>query len=235
MEKHDEAGDDQSSDDASSDAPSGQDPSGDDQPSNPGTTTLHRLRSMDNPTWGGLVDRYFDRVYGWCLDGGLDEHTAADVAQEVFISALGSLHRYQREPGSTFGGWLRRICQRRIADQFRRRRDQAIGGTDAVDLFAQLASIRQSLTADEASDDANSDASGAILDDKHLLAAVAAVQTEFESDSWRAFWMATVDGRPATDIALELGMTRNAVYLSKSRILKRLRSVLGDAKNSGQT
>jgi RNA polymerase sigma-70 factor (ECF subfamily) len=59
-----------------------------------------------------------------------------------------------------------------------------------------------------------------------LLAAVASVQTEFEALSWQAFWMTTVEGRGASDVAFDLGLTRNAVYLAKSRILKRLRIAL---------
>jgi len=187
----------------------------------PGTTTLGRLKMLDNPTWAKLVETHFDRVYQWCRDAGLDDHTAADVSQDVFVSALGSLHRFQRDPSSSFVGWLRRISQRRIADLFRRRPDLAIGGTDALGLFSQLTSLRDSLSPD---------CHDAEIENERLLAAVAAVQVEFETDSWRAFWLTTVDGRRATDVAFELGMTRNAVYLAKSRVLKRLRAVLGTEK-----
>lgn len=191
-------------------------------PDDPGTTTLGRLKRMDNPSWATLVDQHFDRVYGWCRESGIDDHTAADIAQEVFVSALGSLHRFEKSSVSSFGGWLRTICKRRIADYWRRRREIPMGGTDALNMFSQLGMIRESL--DPGHDNPNVDNQN--LDDDHLLAAVATVQPEFEAVSWRAFWMTTVEGRSATDVAFDLGMTRNAVYLAKSRILKRLRIVL---------
>lgn len=172
---------------------------------------------MENPSWAQLVDQHFDRVYAWGRESGMDDHTAADIAQEVFVSALGSLHRFEKSSSSTFGGWLKTICKRRIADYWRRRREVPMGGTDALVMFSQLTMIRESLDPDQVNQS---------LDDDHLLAAVATVQTEFETLSWRAFWMTTVEGRSATDVAFDLGLTRNAVYLAKSRILKRLRIVL---------
>jgi RNA polymerase sigma-70 factor (ECF subfamily) len=172
---------------------------------------------MDNPRWAGLVEQYFDRVFRWCIDGGVDEHTAADIAQEVFISALGSLHRFKRSDQSTFSGWLRRITQRRIADHWRRKRERAVGGTEAIELFSQLTSIRNSVDPDHIDQG---------LDDERLLNAIASVQSDYQGTSWRAFWMTTVEGRSATDAAFELGITRNAVYLAKSRITKRLQTVI---------
>ena len=54
------------------------------------------------------------------------------------------------------------------------------------------------------------------------------VRAEFEQRTWDAFWKTTVEGRPATDVGQELGMSANAVYLAKSRVLRRLREELVD-------
>jgi RNA polymerase sigma-70 factor (ECF subfamily) len=43
-----------------------------------------------------------------------------------------------------------------------------------------------------------------------------------------AFWKTTVDGESAADAAADLNMTRNAVYLAKSRVLRRLREEFTD-------
>lgn len=184
---------------------------------------MRRLRELDNLAWVDLVTEYFDRVYRWCLEAGLDEHTASDVAQEVFVSALGSLHRFKRDQSSSFGGWFRRITQRRIADYLRRRPEVAAGGTDAFNMLSQLASIRYSLDENNPHPE---------IQDDRILAAVAKVQIEFEATTWRSFWMSTVDGRTTTDIALELGITKNAVYLARSRITKRLRSTLNGEEST---
>lgn len=186
---------------------------------------MRRLCEFDNAAWTEMVNRYFDRIYRWCLDGGLGPHAAADVSQEVFVSALGSMHRFQRDDSSSLSGWLRRICQRRIADHLRRREEVAMGGTDAVKFFSQLIPIQQSVYG------LDKKANELDVDDTKVLAAIAIAQSEFEETTWRAFWMSTVDGFSTTETAFELGLTKNAVYLSKSRITKRLRQIL-EAPNS---
>ena len=55
------------------------------------------------------------------------------------------------------------------------------------------------------------------------LQAIEMIRNEFESKTWEAFWRVTVDGRNVGDVAAEMGMSSNAVYLARSRILRRLR------------
>jgi RNA polymerase sigma-70 factor, ECF subfamily len=52
------------------------------------------------------------------------------------------------------------------------------------------------------------------------------MQAEFQPATWKACWETVVCGRPAAEVARELGMSVNAVYLAKSRVLRRLRQEL---------
>jgi RNA polymerase sigma-70 factor (ECF subfamily) len=52
------------------------------------------------------------------------------------------------------------------------------------------------------------------------------MQSEFRDQTWQACWMHLVDGRKAADVAQELDISVNMVYLAKSRILGRLREEL---------
>ncbi|MEZ6149819.1 MAG: hypothetical protein R3C09_06830, partial [Pirellulaceae bacterium] len=56
---------------------------------------------------------------------------------------------------------------------------------------------------------------------KRLLDLVA---NEFGEQVWRAFEMQILEERPAAEVAEILGMTKNSVYLAKSRVLQRLRA-----------
>jgi RNA polymerase sigma-70 factor, ECF subfamily len=190
----------------------------------PGTTTLRRLKSFDNETWGELVDQHFLTIYRWCQENGLDPHSAADVTQEVFVSALGSLRKFERLSDGSFVGWLRRICQRRIADYHRRNSEHVIGGTDALKMFRRLASVRSAIE----EDDLHAMKS---ISDERLIEALAIAEKEFHEPTWQAFWMAVIEGKSTTDVALELGITKNAVYLAKSRISKRLRELISGMKS----
>jgi RNA polymerase sigma-70 factor (ECF subfamily) len=52
------------------------------------------------------------------------------------------------------------------------------------------------------------------------------MQAEFQPVTWQACWQFVLLDRPATEVAAELGITVNAVYLAKSRVLRRLREEL---------
>jgi RNA polymerase sigma-70 factor (ECF subfamily) len=52
------------------------------------------------------------------------------------------------------------------------------------------------------------------------------MQTDFEPTSWKACWEVVVEGRSAGEVASQLGLTPAAVYVAKSRILRRLRQEL---------
>lgn len=54
------------------------------------------------------------------------------------------------------------------------------------------------------------------------------IRGEFEEKSWQAFWLVTMEDRSADQAAEQLGMTRNAVYIARSRVLRRLRDLLGE-------
>ena len=56
--------------------------------------------------------------------------------------------------------------------------------------------------------------------------ALEVMQAEFQPTTWKACWEHVVAGRPAADVAGELGITPNAVYLAKARVLRRLRAEL---------
>ena len=56
------------------------------------------------------------------------------------------------------------------------------------------------------------------------------VRAEFADRIWQAFWQTTVDDRRGADVAKSLGMSVDAVYQAKSRVLRRVREVLSDAE-----
>jgi RNA polymerase sigma-70 factor (ECF subfamily) len=159
-------------------------------------------------------------VEHWCHQAGLSAEDAADVRQEVFEGVVRGIDGFRHDrPGDSFRGWLYTITRRRLFD-FRRRADRqprATGGTDAHDRLMEL----------PADEPPGSDAVAA--DTRGLYRrCVGLIRAEFEERTWRAFWRVTVDGRPVVEVAAELGMTPGAVYIAKSRVLKRLREEFSD-------
>lgn len=185
--------------------------------------SLEKVREFDDLAWQKMVDLYYPSVYAWCRRSGIDEHTAADVSQEVFRSVAGSLHGFDRDRDRTaesggkqsLGAWIRTITRRRIADHFAASGDPpGLGGTTQQFWMGQLVEPVQS----------EPGAGGS--SNRKLREAVNQVQQEFEPNSWQAFWLVAVQQRPTDEVAESLGMSLNAIYLAKGRIMRRLTELL---------
>jgi RNA polymerase sigma-70 factor (ECF subfamily) len=185
---------------------------------------VRRLQSQDSQAWRRLVFLFGPVVYAWCRRGGLQEADAADVRQEVFHVLSSKIGHFRREgPGSTFRGWLWTITHRKILDHQRRRagRPVAIGGSDVLEQI-QAIPARDDREASDLGGDAA--AERAYL----FRRAAEAIRAEFETRTWQAFYRVAVENQSAADVAADLGMSKGAVYVAKSRVLRRLREELAD-------
>jgi RNA polymerase sigma-70 factor (ECF subfamily) len=145
----------------------------------------------------------------------------ADIFQEVFRSVATHIRTFRKDrPGDTFRGWLLTITQNKIRDHLRHQaaRPQAAGGSDALKQLQQIPEMLDSLD-----DTKEADAQGELL---HR--ALDLIRSQFVEQTWQAFWRVVVDGQTPSDVAMELGITVNAVYKAKSRVLMRLRAELGE-------
>jgi RNA polymerase sigma-70 factor (ECF subfamily) len=185
------------------------------------SSLLARVRAGEAAAWDRLVAVYAPLVWHWCRESGLQEQDRADVVQEVFQAVAGRLPAFRPQPGGTFRGWLRIITRHKICDLFRRREHEpaGAGGSDAARWFGQVAAPPE-IDEGPASEEG----------DRQLLARriLDLLRPEFSEQAWQAFWKTAVEGRPAGDVAAELGMSAGAVRVAKCRVLQRLRAELGE-------
>lgn len=184
------------------------------------SSLLHGLQVRDPAAWRRMAELYTPLIYRWALRAGLQPADAADVVQEVFRVVAARVGGFSREgAGGTFRGWLWRITYHKVGDFFRRRKAgaSAAGGSDALDELHQLAA-----PADSSSSEAAEGLGGL------CRRGLAMVRGEFSETTWQAFWRVVVEDEPPETVSQSLAVSINVVYLAKSRVLRRLREVLGD-------
>ena len=187
------------------------------------STLLDQLRAGQPEAWERFVRLYSPVIYRWCRRSGLSADDAADVFQEVLSEVLLHLSDFRRDrPQDSFSGWLAAITRNKVRDLYRRRqgRAEAQGGSTAQ---RQMAEIPQPLEPSE--EFIQPDAESAAWLSRQALDLIRA---EFETRTWEAFWRVTIQGQPSSQVAEDLKMSIPAVYTAKSRVLRRLRQVMGE-------
>ncbi len=179
-------------------------------------TLLDHLRETpDGAAWERFVDIYAPMIYRWLREKGLQDEDAQDVGQEVMLAVLREMPKFQYDRSvGTFRGWLRGVVSNRALMFWRNRQGKpaGVGGSEFEKQLEQLADS-DSIAARCWDEEHNRHVAGRVL---------ALIQAEFEPTTWRAFWGVVVDGEKAAAVANALGITVNAVYLAKSRVLRRL-------------
>ncbi len=141
------------------------------------------------------------------------------MVQEVFINVARGIGRFQRrKTEGSFRCWLATITRNCVKDHHRRRvqQPQAAGGTAAL---VQMNQLRDSLDHSISEANLNESLPRRVLD---------LVESEFEPTTWQAFWLMTVEGVSAAEVAQRLKLNVASVYQAKSRVLRRFRQRLGE-------
>lgn len=176
----------------------------------------HLCHAPESESWDRLVQLYGPLIRAWLRRYNVQDNDADDLVQEVLLAVSKDLGKFEHggEPGA-FRGWLKAILVNRLRKfwQARDRRPKASGDSEIAARLAQL-----DAPASEMSRIWNRDHDQYVL--RQLLALA---EPHFEPSTWKAFWRVALDGLKPDVVAEELGISRNAVIISKCRVLNRLR------------
>jgi RNA polymerase sigma-70 factor (ECF subfamily) len=171
---------------------------------------LERLRQpAEDRAWARFVELYTPLLYHWARRSGCADSDAADLVQEVFALLVRKLPEFHYDRSKSFRAWLHTLAQN-CWRNLRRRAGlpRAAGAPDLDELPAP----------------APTDPLGEVEYRQRLVGrALALMQADFEPTTWKACWECVVAGRPAGEVARELGVRVGTVYAAKSRVLSRLR------------
>ena len=172
---------------------------------------IERSKKGDKDAFGDIVRRHMKRAYYAALAISGEHSDAMDLSQEAFVRAYRG-GQYDREKGR-LSAWLFGIADRRVRHAWRKRAGQP----------RQMAAAQRTAFWDNLPDEeATRQSWDASWEQAVLDQCLQQVRAEVEASTIRAFELFALHGRPAADVAGELGMSRNAVFIAKHRVMKRV-------------
>ncbi|PQO44104.1 RNA polymerase sigma factor [Blastopirellula marina] len=170
----------------------------------------------DDEAWNRLVGLYSPLIRGWLRRFGAATDDIDDVVQEVLTVVFRRFPEFQRQPrAGAFRSWLRTITANCLRDHWRKsnRRAAAVGGSDFGEMVAQLEDPQSGMSR--------------LWNREHdqyvIQYLLEEVRPNFTAQTWRAFQRFALDGRSADEVSQELGISVNAVFIAKSRVMSSLR------------
>lgn len=177
-------------------------------------TLLERLRQPEErAAWDRFVRLYTPLLCGCARRLGMQDSDVHDLVQDVFATLVQKLPEFRYDRDRSFRGWLQAVVRNRWLETRRRRAP--------VPLDAQAGPL---------ADLPGPEDSGMFAETEYrrelVRRALELIAGDFQPATWRAWCEFVVAGRPAADVAKELGTSAHAVYLAKARVLRRLREEL---------
>ncbi len=181
---------------------------------------LLRAQTGEENAWRDLTDLYRPLIIGWLNRQGVPAVDLEDLSQDVLLSVVKHLPTFEHSGHrGAFRSWIRAIVCSRTIDYWRAvgASAQASGGSGATDALQHIADPDSDLNR-QWDEEHDRYVLGCLLD---------AVEEEFEPATLRAFRRLAVDGASGAEVAEELGLSMAAVYVAKSRVLRRIRQEAG--------
>lgn len=185
---------------------------------------LVRLREAhDEDAWAQFVELYAPLVYGFARKHGLQDADAADLTQDVLQAVSGGIRRFEYDPHrGSFRGWLFTVVRNKLRNfvAAQKRPGRGSGDADAQQRLQEVPAREEEQTAwwDQE------------YERRVFAWAAEQVRGHFQESTWQAFWQTAVEGKSGQEAARNLGMTTAAVYLARSRIMARLRSLVREVQ-----
>lgn len=171
-------------------------------------------RQSDSEAWHRLAAVYSPLIRGWIRrDLRLKDHDADDVVQEVLAVVAKRVYEFDRQRTGSFRAWLKSITVNCLRSFARKRQPAATGDSQILEMLHQIEDPAAELSRqwDREHDEC---VMKQLLDD---------VKQHFTETTWRAFERAALENVSTEVVAAELGISPNAVFIARSRVMTRLR------------
>ena len=172
-------------------------------------TLLDKIASGDEISWDEFYRKYAPVIKAVARYKGI-EYDADDICQQVMMHFFKQSKTFKFDPGiAKFRTYLGRIVSWKIIDYYRKKREKLSGELDAVPVDAELDKIYMAewhkVIIAEAEDE---------------------LRKRVSLDTFQAYQLYAVQGRPVEKVAAFLECSVNQVYQAKKRCFAMMREIL---------
>ena len=172
-------------------------------------TLLEKITSGDEISWDEFYRKYAKVIKAVARYKGI-EYDADDICQQVMMHFFKQSKTFKFDPGiAKFRTYLGRIVSWKIIDYYRKKREKLSEELDAVPVDAELDKIYMAewhkVIIAEAEDE---------------------LRKRVSPDTFQAYQLYAVQGRPVEKVAAFLECSANQVYQAKKRCFAMMREIL---------
>jgi RNA polymerase sigma factor (sigma-70 family) len=181
-----------------------------------GTTNpalLDRLGDWrDHEAWVDFVTLYDPLIRSISSRYRLGAETTEELCQRVWIDLARRMRTYRYDPGKTFRGWLRRLCQSRAIDLLRKKKANTVEWLEDQPFASLTHDAFASIELDEC----------AVSIRSRLLSQAEEVQDAVRrrvgERTWQVFWSIAVEGQSVGETAASHGVSYYAAFAARKRV-----------------
>jgi RNA polymerase sigma-70 factor (ECF subfamily) len=178
---------------------------------------LARAVGGSEEAWDRLCALYRPLILDWLRRHGLRPEDCEDLAQEILVAVVKGLPEFSHTGNrGAFRAWMRTITVNRTRNFWKARsgREAASGDSGLLRMLNDLEDPDSALSR--------------VWDQQHdeyvIRCLLDMVELEFEPKTVLAFRRLAIDGASGEEVARELSTSVAAVYVAKTRVLKRIRA-----------
>lgn len=184
---------------------------------------VNRLKDcQDQESWQEFFDTYWRLIFATARKTGLSETEAEEVVQETVITVARKMPEFHYDPSRcTFKGWLLRVTQFKIIDQFRKRTPAFVQHAASDPAGTRTATV-------ERVPDPNGEELAGIWEEEWaqnlFQAAMDRVKRKVNPGHFQMFYLNVVEKMGIREVARTMRVNPAVVYMAKSRVRRAIRN-----------
>ena len=169
----------------------------------------------DSPRWPEFYAIYKPILQSYFRKQGLSDSDANDLTQDVFLKLLRNIKSYDRTR-TRFRTWLFTVARHALIDRARRQSARKRAMEDWVKHALATADDEEARQRKEFEEDHHR---------RILRFAFEQVRRRSSERVWNCFEQSVIQGRPGADVAAELNVSTNVVYVNSWRVLQAVKKL----------